>query len=201
MTTKTKVEVTPTAANVLAVWERATAEQVSEGMEWYGMAHTLALELSPDDVRKGAGVLAALSPNESWERNMFLARQTFAEGRLTGGTLGNSVAKANAILGAAPYRADIDPLEVMGKGLKTRSFYGNIADPLDDSIVTIDRHAYDVALDLKNAENVRLGLTAKRYEAFSAAYRGAARSLGILPSQVQAVTWVAWRSRWAWRTA
>ena len=195
MTVKTRVEVTPTAANILAVWNRATAEQIAEGMEWYGVAHTLALELSPADVHRGAGILAALSPNESWERNVILARRTIAENGLTGGTLGNSVTKANAILAGA------EPLSVMGKGLKTRSFYVNIADPLDDTTVTIDRHAYDVALDLKNAENDRLSLTPKRYEAFSVAYRGAARTLGILPSQVQAVTWVAWRSRWAWRTA
>lgn len=194
MATKTRREVTPLASNVLAVWERATAEQLSAGLEWYGVAHELALELSPNDVARGAGVIAALSPNESWERNVILARRAFAQDGLTGGTLGNSVTKANAILAGA------EPLSVMGKGLKTRSFYVNIVDPLNDEIVTVDRHAYDVALDLKNAENDRLSLTPKRYDAFSLAYRGAARTLGVLPSQVQAVTWVAWRDRWAWRT-
>jgi hypothetical protein len=189
---------TPTADNIIDVWNRATAEQVSSGLTWYADAHDLALDLADGDAVKGAGVLAALSPQEAWTRNIVLARQAFSTEGLQGGTLGRSIANAARIL------AGEHPLDVLGNGdarkaLKTRAFYANIVDPADSFTVTIDRHAFDVALNLRAADNKRVGLTPTRYAAFSEAYRAAADTLGVLPQQVQAVTWTAWRERWAWK--
>lgn len=183
---------TPTAENVLAVWKSATAAQVESGMAWYSDAHDFARRIAAGDVSRGAGVVAALSPQKEWGLNMRLAARAFADGRATGNT-GNACDKANAILAGA------EPLSVMGKGLKTRNFYANILNPQDAQAVTIDRHAYDVALGERAVGNKRLGLTPTRYDAFAAAYIGAADVLGVLPHQVQAVTWEAWRDEWAWK--
>lgn len=182
----------PTSDNVLAVYDRATSGQIERGMAWYEVARGIARGIANGDVRMGAGVLAALSPNESWPRNIVLARQAFENG-VASGTLGNSCLKANAIMAGAV------PLDVMGKGLKTRNFFANIFDPECAESITIDRHAYDVALDMRNVENKRLCLTPKRYAAFGAAYLDAASKVGILPNQLQAITWETWRDKWAWK--
>lgn len=183
---------TPTVENVLTVWHEATDTQRESGMGWYDFAHDFALDISDGDITRGAGVIAALSPNKAWDQNMILARRAFDNGQASG-TLGNAVGKANAILAGA------DPLDVLGNGLKTRNFYLNIARPECAEAVTIDRHAYDVALGERNAENKRLSLTPGRYEAFCVSYRDAAQEVGVIPQQMQAVTWEAWRDRWAWR--
>lgn len=183
---------TPVAENVLTVWESATDAHRDSGMAWYGAAHEFALEISGGDITRGAGVLAALSPNKAWDVNMRLAARAFLDGSASG-TLGNAVGKANAILGGS------DPLDVLGNGLKTRNFYLNIARPGCPEAVTIDRHAYDVALAERNPDNKRLGLTPTRYAAFAETYREAAMAVGVLPLQMQAVTWEAWRTVWAWR--
>lgn len=186
------ITLTPTADNIVTVWEAASDSHRSSGMEWYAFAHRFALDISGGDIARGAGVIAALSPNKAWDVNMRLAARAFQDGEASG-TLGTAVRKANAILAGA------DPLAVMGNGLKTRNFYVNIAQPDSAEAVTIDRHAYDIALGERNAENKRVGLTPTRYAAFAAAYVEAAARLGVLPLQVQAVTWETWRERWAWR--
>lgn len=186
------VTLTPTAENILAVWEDATDAHRDSGMAWYDFAHDFALRISGGDIVRGAGVVAALSPNKAWDQNMILAERAFHDGAASG-TLGVAVRKANAILAGA------DPVDVLGNGLKTRNFYQNIARPDCPEAVTIDRHAYDVALAERNSDNKRYALTPTRYAAFCEAYRDAALRLGILPLQVQAVTWETWRARWAWR--
>lgn len=189
---KSLVTLAPTAENILAIFHGASDAHRASGMAWYADAHRFALEISGGDIKRGAGVLAALSPNKAWDVNMRLAARAFQDGVATG-TLGVACGKANAILAGA------DPLDVMGKGLKTRNFYVNILDPQGAEAVTIDRHAYDIALGERNAENKRVSLTPTRYAAFCEAYRAAADALGILPLELQAVTWEAWRERWAWR--
>ena len=58
--------------NILEVLGQATAEQHATGLDWYREAHEVAAE--DGDVRAGAGVLAAVSPLVSWERNVIVAR-------------------------------------------------------------------------------------------------------------------------------
>lgn len=190
--TSTAAVLNPTAANVLAVWETATAAHRASGMEWYALAHRIAHDISGGDVVRGAGVLAALSPQKEWNLNIRLAARAFETGVATGNT-GPCNDKANAILAGA------NPLDVMGNGLKTRNFYANILDPNCPEAVTIDRHAYDVALAERAVGNKRYNLTPTRYAAFTAAYVEAATSLDILPHQLQAVTWEAWREVWAFQ--
>lgn len=185
-------EVEPNARHIVSVWMQATLTEVDAGLSWYRDAHAIAHAFSPTDVRKGAGVLAALSPMTPWDRNIMLAARAFEDGEASG-TLFSSVAKANRIL------AGEDPLDVLGGG-KVRAFFMCIAEPDNDSSVCIDRHAFDVAVGQITNNNTRGALSRVGvYDRFAESYKVAAKIIevetefSVIPSQVQAVTWVTWR--------
>ena len=165
------------AVNIMSVYRRALSSDVEAGMSWYARAHDIAREAA--DVSIGAGILSALSPRMPWKRNVILARQGFVS-PLDGGALTGSLVKANRIL------AGEHPLAVLG-GLKTRAFYQNILAPSDDVTVTVDTHAIKIAG--LNRDSVGKGM----YNDIADGYREVAAYVGILPQQIQAITWTTWR--------
>lgn len=170
--------------NIVKVYRQATEDQEARGKAWYRTAHQLADMMSEGNVMAGAGVIAALSANKAWDINRRLAHEAF-NGRLHGHT-GDALGKAAKILAGA------DPAEVLPMDIKTGNFYRCILDPEDPEAVCIDRHAHDVAVGRPQGNRDR-GLSSKgRYAVLSLAFRNAAAVLGVLPSQVQAVTWVVW---------
>lgn len=178
------------AANVLAVYRTADDAQRADGMTWYVEAHALAITLARSaghDILRAAGVISALSPRMNWARNQTLAIRTYAEGGISAGALGVSVRLADAIYNGADVMSTL-------KAPKTRAFATVIADPTDTQNVVIDRHAMSVAhgRQTTDAESAALGRKGW-YEAYATAYRKAAAEVGITASQMQAVTWVAWR--------
>ncbi len=68
--------------------------------------------------------------------------------------------------------------------------------------ITIDRHAWSIAVNFRYEGGVVPNIGVKRYDAASESYTRAARILSaeygmaLSPAVVQAVTWVAWRNRW-----
>jgi hypothetical protein len=181
----------PTAGNVLRAYRAATDEQRQEGIDWYRNAHGAAASLDPGDPARAAGVIAALSPRVAWARNLELAAHAYQQGRAWG-TLGRSCRAADAILAGA------DPRMVL-TGPKVRAFFTLINDPDDAETVCVDRHAIDVAVGMRLDELDRSAWyrldRSELYERFAGCYRRAAARLGVLPGQVQAVTWVSWRER------
>lgn len=180
----------PNAARVMRTYLAATDEHRQEGIDWYRNAHNEALLLDPGNVRRAAGVIAALSPRVSWDNNLRLARKAYEHGEASG-TLGVSCRAANAIL------AGNDPSVVL-RGPKVSAFFTLIANPDDPSVVCVDRHAIDIAIGrrLTDAERSVYELNRRGlYEVFAACYRRAAKRLGVLPAWVQAATWVSWRAR------
>src|SRR6187549_2352390 len=89
------------------LFQSATKEQAEDGRTWYSTAHHLAVRLDPESPMRAAGVISALSPQMDWERNMFLAERTYAEG-LAYGCLGASCRKANAIYNGADVMATLN---------------------------------------------------------------------------------------------
>ena len=182
-------------ARILAVYARATEDERTEGLYWYRAANTFASGLSAKygvTTEQAAGVIAALSPQTSWERNVPLAEKACRTKRPSGHT-GANCAKARAIL-----RGKTAPLDTLG-GNKVRAFFDNIANPEESQAVTIDRHAYDIAegvytSDASRSQVANLLRHPVRYAHYAAAYREAARILNLRPLQVHAVTWVAWRN-------
>lgn len=169
------------AANILLTYGRATAAQLERGRNWYPVAHDLALIVGSGNVRKGAGVIAALSANKGWADNVRLATDA-GNGNVHGHT-GANLAKVTRILGGE------DPSDVLPMSAKTGHFFRCIEDPTDPDPVVIDRHAHDIAVGEVYGDRER-GLSAKgRYAALAHAYREAALQLSAIPSVVQAVTW------------
>ncbi|KAB8166444.1 hypothetical protein FH609_002555 [Streptomyces sp. 3MP-14] len=171
--------------NIIGVWHSATIEQEHQGRLWYRTAHDLAASFTGGDARVGAGVIAALSANKSWEHNVELARTACGSG-LSGGHVADALMKVSAILAGA------DPESVLPMERKTGHFFRRIADP--DAVV-IDRHAHDVAVGHTYGARERGLSSARRYDLLANCYRRAALRLGELPSTVQAVTWVVHTSR------
>lgn len=169
--------------NIIATYERATEDQILKGKMWYPVAHDLAEMISGGDVRKGAGVIAALSANKSWSENVKIATRAFGSGKATG-HVKDAITKATRIMNGA------NPADVLPMAAKTGNFYRCILDPTDPEPVCVDRHAHDVAVGRTFGDADR-GLSSKgRYNALASAYRAAADRLGILPSELQAITWV-----------
>lgn len=174
--------------NILAVWESATGEQRAEGYAWYRVAHGIAGMICEGDARRGAGLLAALSPQTSWWLNVELASDA-ADSGFASGHFQDACRKARKILAGA------DPESVLPMRRKTGQFFLCIADPSHPTAVCVDRHAHDLALGRPLGDRDR-GLSAHgRYALLADCYRRAGARLGVLPSTVQAVTWVVWRDR------
>jgi hypothetical protein len=178
--------------HILATWERASDHVRDSGAAWYADAHHVACELDPEAPARAAGVIAALSPQTSWDLNVRLAKRAYADDNASGHTR-LFCRRANAIL--------VDgetPDSVLG-GRKVRAFFALIAEPFADWFtVCVDRHAVAVALGrtLTNRERKvleRVGV----YDYVADAYRCAASALGLAPHVVQAATWLQWRNETA----
>jgi len=172
--------------NITNRYLSATDAEYDKGMSWYDDAHALALDLTPGDAWKGAGIIAAFSPLTPWNRNVELARILVeSNGTMTGGTLTNSIRAAVDIFNGA------HTLDVL-KGDKTRAFASAIADPAGSTIATIDRHAYDIAMGAYHNDDTRK-IGKRIFRTLSDAYCESAEMAGIGVSQLQAITWLAHR--------
>jgi hypothetical protein len=189
---------TPTVSNVLAVYNGAFENHLRYGLSWYPTAHRAALRMGggrAQHLSRNAGIIAALSPLNGWTNNVNKAaelisrrgRITVIKGQPNGIGLPDNVIKAIRI-----YKGE-QPLDVLG-GDKVRAFYRTILDPTADIDPVIDRHAFDIAVG-EVTDDKRRGILSRKgvYHQFGLIYREAAAIVGISPSQMQAITWVAWR--------
>lgn len=177
-------------SRIVAAWENATDDQRERGRLWYLVAHDLAKYLAGGDVVKGAGVIAALSPQKEWHLNTRMAAKALRGEPV--GHLSDALRKCAAILAGA------DPAGILPMALKTGNFYRNILDPADPDPVTIDRHAHDVAAGLpyvgiggKDMFGNRGLSNVNRYAALAHCYREAGYRVGELPGHLQAGVWTA----------
>ena len=185
---------------IKAVYELATIVEQQDGITWYLAAESICHTLSDEynvPVFVAAGVVAALSPRNRWERNVQDAESLIAA-YLAGGvdqaaatkvcTFGKNKQKAIAILSlSCPSDTDV---EAILSGPKMIEFYHCILG-LDD--VCIDGHAYCIWAGGRTslADVPSIGVKLRRE--IKADYRRTAADLGLTPSALQAVTWVAWR--------
>lgn len=193
MTTKRKPatpmpRVSRLAENIRRVYAQHGADERIAGMHWYDDANREARALSARynvPVTHAAAVIAVLSPQVSWTRNVAMAREVFATGTTRG--LRTNVAKAERLA-----TLDAHPDDVVS-GPKVSCFYANILDPSGHEI-TIDRHAFDIAQGRRTDDKTRAVLSNKgHYARYAQAYQLVADELGIGACQLQAITWVAWR--------
>lgn len=178
--------------NIQLKYSQATPDDIARGRDWYATAHQIAHTLGKGNVHTGAGVLAALSPNMDWDRNIEGAHHVVNTGTHWRHQTADNNSKALRIL------AGEHPDDVLG-GHKVKSFYRNIVNPEDPQTVTIDKHAHDIARGMppgyRRKQDLDMGLSSKnRYDHFVTAYATATHRLGeAVPSQVQAITWTTHR--------
>jgi hypothetical protein len=190
-----------TYGNILAVFFKATDLETINGAEWYPAAnHAARIMASRYSVTLeiAAGVIAALSPNNRWERNLtdadFMIRAYSAGGHDAADSIKVGTYNANKIKALAILSGD-DCLQILG-GLKVRAFYDCI---LAGDSVCVDGHAYAIWTGGYIPTTKTPKITPKLYEAISADYRLAAATVNsILQSeysaaQIQAITWLTWR--------
>ena len=173
-------------ARIASVLAQATDDERLDGEAWYLAARDIAAlvgAIGGWSAEAGAGIVAALSPQCSWDENVARAL-AFARGDDVGG-LGDGLGKATKIAAGA------HPLDVLG-GRKVRSFYHNIIGHTHH--VTVDRHAVAIVYGRPLSDReIKVLERCGAYAVIASAYRATARRLGLDPSTLQAITWLAWR--------
>ena len=172
--------------NICKAYKLAEYCDIQAG-NFYTEAYSFAVELANKyavDVEKVAGIIAVLSPGTAWDVNKRDAA-AFLAGKRTGfSTYSQFIQKAVQILHAENNDQIFDI--VFGKqGQKTASFYLNIL--LDQQAVTVDRHAYRIAVGDTGAGGIRL--TRDQYNRIAAAYVDASNKLRVPAPKLQAITW------------
>jgi hypothetical protein len=191
--------------NILAVYFQASKIDQVEGENWYDNAHQIAIRIADEfglPLNTVVGVISAISPNNKWASNVIDAENlikaySFEIRYPKVSTFHGNKFKAITIL-ERKLSSDNDILQVL-RGDKVTAFYQNIATNSYTDVVTVDGHAYNIwngsAVALDNVPSIGK----KLYRAISESYREAAKIINQVqgvnysPSQVQAITWVAWR--------
>ena len=186
--------------NITSVYRDADETQHAEGLLWYDNAQKAAHDIA---IKYGiavyivVAVIAALSPNNKWSRNVRNADAligAFIRGdgidSVKVSTYHAMKRKAWDILVARP---DYDGAKAMLKGQKITSFFMDI---MGEFNVTIDGHARNIAYGERvGLTDDRSNIGVREYRALQAAYEAAAERLGLMPYQLQAITWRVWRDR------
>lgn len=190
-----------TYGNILAVYFSATDLEGIEGARWYDVARESAAIFSGRygvTFARSAAVIAALSPNNRWDKNLDNAEQLIKAYYIGGlklassvkvATFNNNKNKALNILNSG------EPLDILG-GLKVRAFYDCI---LGGNSVCIDGHAYAIWQGRYISATNTPKITPKAYELIAADYRLATIKINNIlsanysASQIQAITWLVWR--------
>ena len=203
-TTTNNVDLTIGTRNILAVYALATTGERQEGIEWYHRAYRVAARIAEthgESIETVAGVIAALSPNNRWERNIVDAENVIRAYSIGGVeeaenvkvcTYGKMRAKAIQILESPTMSHHEDILN----GRKITAFYRCIIGCQD--AVCIDGHAYSIwfgdRLTMKEVPNIGKKLYAEICDDYVEAAE-VLRDSGddVKAFEVQAITWTAWR--------
>ena len=195
-----------TSAPILGLFFLSDDQDRQNGLDWYSNAYAICDRIASElgfSVDQIAGAIAALSPNNKWDRNIQdaenLARAIRAgidTDSVKVCTFGNNKAKAIKILSSA-----VDSAEIVSilRGQKVVAFYLNIARNGDTDCPVIDGHAYNIAMGTVSNLREVPSITPKGFETIQDLYRDAARQASLITGetisagQMQAITWVCYR--------
>ena len=189
--------------NIIKIYKLATPEEKRDGIVWYANAYSdcnrIALDLSVP-VHIVTGGVAALSPNNKWNRNVTNAReliQAFVNGddmdSVKVSTYHTMKKKAWSILEDMPNHEGVI---VLLNGQKIVSFYRNI---MGDDTCTVDGHAKNIYYGERHGlTDDRTNVGKKEYKTISDAYVKAGKRVrvngrSLKAFEIQAITWVVWR--------
>lgn len=181
-------------SNIRKVLDAADETDINEGRLAYFRYHEVVKRLAAFyDVPfpKAVAVFAALSPNVDYN-GCLRSTATLLKGWSDGVDVNlMRVSTYNHCRDRAfLYLEGVDFLATVS-GKKIRSFYMNILNPLDPWPVTMDGHAVNVWRGRPVLLKSVVGDF--HYETVADDYRRVARDVGLLPNQVQSITWFAWK--------
>ena len=170
--------------NLTDIGNSLTTYEVIAGMGWYRGAENLARRLAYRygcTKHQAAGVIAAMSPNQTWANNIRMAEEALA-GNPRG--FASAVARVKRILAGGSIIGTFP--EPTGKSHKIREFYRAISG--NPNAVVIDRWALRAAwgnhADIKNLERVGV------YHMVADCYREVAEMFDMTPRDFQAAVWI-----------
>ena len=185
--------------NILKVYRRATTEDIANGISWYDRAKYFAQTISDRNkvhLNTVIGVMAALSPNNKWERNVkdcermvnaWIEGEDLEDFKVS--CYNTMKQKAWSIL-EDKLTSDTEILTRLN-GQKIRSFYSNIRG-LEE--VTIDGHALNIALGrVQGLTSDKTNMSKGVYIEMQKHYVRAAKRVDIAPHVLQAITWTTWK--------
>lgn len=202
----TRVKHRANTRNISAMLMMATEADIHEGIEWYDRAYRFGVKLihAYDGLTLGqaVGVIAALSPNNRWERNCQDADRlidAWTKGAdlslIKVCTYNGNKQKAISILELES--PDSEAIAQILNGQKITAFYQSIMG--DKNAVCVDGHAYSVWIGQRIPTTKTPNISGSLYKTIQRAYRLVSdRSYDLCghclsPTQVQAVTWVTFR--------
>jgi len=179
------------ADNLIAIAKQATLAEIEAGQQWYPRARAWIAKIADRNhmtVGQVASIVAALSPNVSWEHNMHTAEELI-EGRLDvyqGYRTNLDKAKRLLHSGGGPDKLG----ELFPRGFKVCPFALNLSGC--DDIVTVDTHAIQAAHNdpLTTVMYIRSRID---YTQYAQVYREAAVRTGYKPAEFQAIVWLVWK--------
>ena len=190
------------AREIVAKFTLATSQEVQLGCDWYPSALKISARIGEKygvSAEVVAGVIAALSPNNRWERNIIDAEAIIKCWR-SGGTRTDMTNVKVCTYGKMKQKA-IDilltrvPIVDILKGKKLIEFFNCITNPaLND--VCIDGHAYSVwfgqRLTMKEVPAIGIRLRSQIKTDYRDATCFINEELGehYPPATIQAITWV-----------
>jgi len=168
----------------------------NEGKFWYEEANLFAKQVATKfnaPLEEVCAVFSILSPVTNFEQNkkdlvnFYAYHKGLVNKKPSFTTYSTNVRKAEKVI-----NKQLKPTEAFNPktASKTLNFFRNILDPNDKNYVTIDRWAYRIA-----TEEAYKPLTKKQYDSIANQYKRAAKRLGLLPSQLQAILWVDVRNK------
>lgn len=179
---------------IRAIMTQCTISQWDQGLGWYANAHAYCIGLSMDtgySLECTIGCLAALSPLCEWEHNKAMTLHLLQHGDCPKSYKGfkYNVTKAQTILNGGA------PNDVLG-GRKVLAFYHNVLEPFRSDAVTVDTHIAGLALGAQTLERRQQWFVfdGRGNAIIQSAFRSLAPSYGLRPCELQAITWLIYKS-------
>ena len=198
----TYAQLSVNAREIVAKFTLATSQEVQLGCDWYPSALAIASRISDKygcSVEVAAGVIAALSPNNRWERNIIDA-ENIIKCWAAGGTDEDVLAVTCCTYSTMKQKAldiltrDIPIVEILN-GPKIIEFFNCITNPMLND-VCIDGHAYSVwfgqRLTMKQVPNIgkKLRQQIKTDYVDACTFINEELNESFTPADIQAITWV-----------
>lgn len=183
------------AENLIAVYERADDIDYSSGLSSYLKYNKLMKDLAAKfgcTLEQVTAVFVSTSPNNDYSNNLRSTvsvldgwKKGMREDQIVISTYNHCKKRALSFLNG------FDFLEST-KGLKIRSFYGNIVNPLDKVPVTVDGHMISAwtgkRYRMKEVADLKF-----KYKEVAEDTRRVASNYGLVPCQFQAIVWFTWK--------